>query len=38
MLLPGTGIQKIQTRGSYVFETQDLENMRLNSLPYKPGG
>jgi len=30
--LSGTGIQKIQKLGSYGFETEDLENMRVNSL------
>jgi hypothetical protein len=32
MSLFGTGMQKIQNLGSYGFETQDLENMRVNSL------
>ena len=32
MSLSSTGIRKIQNVGSYGFETQDLENIRVNSL------
>ena len=32
MSLSGTGLQKIQNLGSYVFKPKDLENMRVNGL------